>query len=161
MIARYSMLVVFLLAVVMTAAIGGSFPVGQWYFDLIKPGWNPPPWVFGPVWSVLYVLMGLAMWKVWTSGHHNRTGALLWWLMQLVLNAGWSWLFFGLHRTGWALLELTVLLAVVILCTRAFATVSRPAALWMVPYILWLMFAWVLNITLWSLNGGGLASIMG
>ena len=161
MMARYFPMVVFLLAVVVTAAIGGSFAVGQWYFDLVKPWWNPPPWVFGPVWSALYLLMGLAMWQVWISGHPKRTGALSWWLMQLVLNAGWSWLFFGLHRTGWALLELTILLGIVILCTRAFATVTRPAALLMVPYILWLVFAWVLNLALWILNGGGLASIMG
>jgi len=160
LITRYAWLAVFLLLVVITAAIGGSFEAGEWYFNLNKPGWTPPAWLFGPVWSVLYVMMAIAMWLVWDSRHHSRTGSLLWWLIQLILNATWSWLFFGLTRIGWALGEMLLLIGVVIFCTKAFSSSSRLAALLMLPYLLWLAFAWVLNFSIWSLNGGGLGSLL-
>jgi len=161
MINRYLPLLVFLSLVVTISLFSSQFGAGEWYYKLIKPSWNPPPWVFGPVWSALYVMMAVAMWRVWVSGHPNRVGSLLWWVIQLTLNAAWSWLFFGLNRTGFALLELTALLGVAILCTRAFSSASRTAALLMIPYILWLGFAWVLNLALWRLNGGGIGTIIG
>lgn len=157
MIARYAPMAVFLLLVVLTAAFGASFEAGEWYYALRKPGWTPPPWVFGPVWSVLYLLMALAMWKVWLTGFYVRIGALIWWVLQLVLNAAWSWLFFGLHRPGWSLLEMAFLIGVVVLCIKAFSGISRAAAVLMVPYLLWLLFAWILNYAIWSMNGGGVA----
>ena len=160
MFARYSSMAVFLLIVVMAAAIAGSFEAGEWYFSMYKPSWTPPAWVFGPVWAVLYILMALAMLKVWDSGHHQRKGALAWWLIQLALNVTWSWLFFGLNRSGWAWMEITLLIGVVILCSKAFSASSRTAALMMLPYLLWLVFAWFLNFSIWVINGGGLGSIM-
>lgn len=151
---RYASMAVFLLLVVFAAYVSGSFEAGEWYFTMNKPGWTPPAWVFGPVWAVLYLLMALAMWKVWISGHQNSAGALIWWLLQLAFNAAWSWLFFGLERTGWAMLEMLVLIVLVIFCIRVFARISRQAALLMMPYLLWLGFAWLLNFSIWRMNGG-------
>jgi tryptophan-rich sensory protein len=152
---RYGSLAVFLLLVILAAFFGSSFEAGEWYhIKMNKPPWTPPAWLFGPVWAVLYVLMALAAWKVWMTGHYARLGALVWWAIQLVLNVAWSWLFFGLHRPGWAWVEMTVLIAAVLLCIRAFRLISRPAANLMVPYLLWLIFAWVLNLALWTMNGG-------
>jgi len=156
MITRYAWMAVFLLLVVVAAAIAGSFEAGEWYFMLRKPAWTPPSWVFGPVWSVLYVSMAVAMWLTWISAHDTRVGALVWWLLQLALNIAWSWLFFGLTRTGWAMAELLLLIGMVILCIRAFSASSRLAAVLMTPYLLWLIFAWALNFSIWTMNGGGL-----
>lgn len=159
--ARYTSLGLFLLTVLLVAAFGGSFEAGAWYYALLKPAWTPPSWVFGPAWSVLYLLMAIAMWRVWVSGHPLRVGALLWWLLQLAFNAAWSWLFFGLHRIGWAMFEMAVLIGLVVLCIRAFWTISRAAAWLMVPYLLWLLFALALNFAIWRLNGGGIGSALG
>ena len=160
MISRYAWLAIFLLLVVIAAAIASSFEAGEWYFLLRKPDWTPPAWVFGPVWSVLYVLMALAMWLVWISGDETRVGSLIWWLFQLGLNAAWSWLFFGLTRSGWSMAELLLLIGAVILCMKAFSSASRTAVLLMAPYLLWLVFAWVLNFAIWSMNGGGLGTML-
>ncbi|MEJ8567042.1 TspO/MBR family protein [Elongatibacter sediminis] len=155
MTSRYLPLALFLVLVVMAAAFGASFPAGDWYVELRKPYWTPPAWVFGPAWSVLYVLMALAMWRVWITGHYVRVGALIWWLIQLGLNAAWSWLFFGLNRIGWAMAEMALLVVFVILCIKAFSSISRLATWMMVPYLLWLLFAFALNVTIWDMNGGG------
>ena len=160
MILRYVSLGVFLLVVVIVALLGSSFEAGEWYAVLNKPQWTPPPWVFAPAWSVLYVLMAMAMWKVWVSGHHSRVGSLVWWLLQLGLNAAWSWLFFGLNRIGWAMLDITLLIGIVVLCMKAFSAASRMASLLMLPYLLWLLFAAALNFSIWILNGGGLGSLL-
>ena len=152
---RYASLAVFLLLVIVAAFFGSSFEAGEWYHNTMnKPSWTPPAWLFGPVWAVLYLLMALAAWKVWMTEHYARLGALAWWAIQLALNAAWSWLFFGLHRPGWALAEMTVLIVAVLLCMRAFRQLSRPAAKLMVPYLIWLIFAWILNLVLWTINGG-------
>lgn len=156
MSARYTSLAIFLVLVVLAAAFGASFEAGVWYAELRKPPWTPPPWVFGPAWSVLYLLMALAMWRVWVSGHYVRNGALIWWLLQLGLNAIWSWLFFGLNRIGWAMAVMALLIVFVILCIKAFSGVSRSAAWLMAPYLAWLLFAFALNVTIWDMNGGGL-----
>jgi benzodiazapine receptor len=154
MIARYASMAVFLVVVVIAAALAGSFEAGEYYSLVQKPSWAPPAWVFGPVWSVLYILMALAMWKVWISEHRSRMGSLIWWLIQLSLNVLWTWLFFGLTRTGWAMLEMLLLIGIVVLCMKAFASSSRSASWMLLPYLLWLMFAWLLNISIWLLNGG-------
>jgi tryptophan-rich sensory protein len=153
---RMVSLVVFLVLVVTAAWLGSQFPAGEYYAQLNKPSWAPPAWLFGPVWSVLYVMMAVAMWRVWLSGQQARLGALAWWLIQLALNAAWSWLFFGLTRIGWAMAEMALLIGMVILCIKAFSLISKPAAWLMVPYLLWLGFAFALNFSLWTLNGGGI-----
>jgi tryptophan-rich sensory protein len=151
---RYASLTAFLSLVILAAAFGSSFEAGTWYQTMNKPSWTPPGWLFGPVWAVLYVMIALAAWKVWMTGHYARQSALAWWGLQLILNAAWSWLFFGLHRPGWAWLEMALLIVVVALCIRAFRPLSKPAANLMVPYLLWLVFAWVLNLAIWTMNGG-------
>jgi benzodiazapine receptor len=137
--------------------IGGFVTTGSladWYLALEKPSWNPPSAVFGPVWSLLYLLMGIALWRVvrmgWTAD--GVQPAVIWFAVQLVLNLGWSLIFFGLRAPGPALIEILVLLAAVLITTRRFYVLD-PAAGWlMVPYILWASFATVLNGTIWRLN---------
>jgi len=153
---RLVSLAVFLALVVTVAWLSSQFPAGEYYALLNKPAWAPPAWLFGPAWSVLYVLMALAMWMVWERGVQARLGALAWWLLQLALNAAWTWLFFGLTRIGWAMAELGLLIGLVILCIKVFSLVSKPAAWLMLPYLLWLVFALMLNFSIWILNGGGI-----
>jgi tryptophan-rich sensory protein len=158
MIARYGSMAIFLALVVLAAGIGSSFEAGEWYFHKVnKPAWTPPSWSFGPIWAVLYLTMAMAAWKVWMTGHYNRMAALSWWGLQLVMNVAWSWLFFGLERPGWAWTEMSILIVVVLLCIRTFSLLSKPAAYLMLPYLFWLIFAWMLNLVIWTMNGGFLS----
>ncbi|MGA9192088.1 MAG: TspO/MBR family protein [Anaerolineales bacterium] len=137
--------------------LGGWITTGSltdWYSGLQKPSWNPPSAVFGPVWSFLYLLMGIALWRIMRMGWGTEgvQPAVIWFAVQLVLNFGWSLIFFGLRAPGPALIEILVLLAAVLITTRRFY-VLEPAAGWLlVPYILWAAFATVLNGTIWRLN---------
>ena len=161
MIARYASMAVFLVLVVLAAAIAGSFEAGEWYYyTMNKPSWTPPSWFFAPLWAVLYLTMAVAAWQVWLTGHYSRNGALMWWMIQLVLNVMWSWLYFDLHRIGWAWLELSLLIVVVVLCIRAFRLLSKSAAQLMLPYLVWLIFSWVLNLATWTINGGPLSKVL-
>ncbi len=154
-------LLFFLVLVILASLFGSQFGAGQWYAELVKPPWNPPAWVFAPVWSALYLMMAVAAWLAWDTGHAQRRTLIGWWLAQLGLNSVWSWLFFGLHRPGWALGEMTLLIAVLVVTIRMFH-IARPASAWLLaPYLAWLLFAWFLNLTLWRLNGGGIATIFG
>jgi translocator protein len=134
------------------AAAAFAMP-GEWYAALRKPAWNPPAWLFGPVWTVLYTLMAVAAWLVWQrGGWRGQRGPLRLYLVQLALNAAWSPLFFGLKMPGVAFLEILLLLAAIVLTALAFRRVS-PAAAWLFgPYIAWVAFASFLNFTLWRLN---------
>lgn len=146
-------LVLSIMVVAGAATFGAIFTPGEWYAGLTKPGWNPPNWLFGPVWSLLYLMMAVAAWLVWRQRGRQRVRApLCVYGFQLVLNALWSWLFFGLHRMGLALAEI-LLLAVMILATIVlFWRVSRAAGLLLVPYLAWVSFAAFLNFTLLRLN---------
>jgi tryptophan-rich sensory protein len=147
--------IVFLGLVAAAALIGGQFQTGAWYETLRKPPWTPPDGVFPIVWSVLYVAIAVAGWRVWRSrGAPRRTTALALWAAQLVLNAAWSWLFFGLHRPGWALADLIALLAVVGGFITAAGRSSRLASWIFLVYAAWLCFAAALNGAIWSLNRG-------
>jgi tryptophan-rich sensory protein len=157
---KYLSLAAFLLLVVIAAAIGGQFEGGSWYFWMSKPDWAPQAWLFAVGWSLVYLLTAMAAWMIWETGTQSRNGALIWWLMQLGLTAAWFWLFFGLHRPGWSMVEMLLLIAVVLMCIRAFSLLSRTAAALMLPFFLWLLFAWFLNFRIWTLNGGGLGSIL-
>ena len=128
-----------------------------WYVTLNKPSWNPPPWVFAPVWTVLYLMMGVAAWRVWAvpagevpSG--RRSAALALYGAQLILNGLWSWLFFGFQRIDLALYEIGVLLLAIIATAILFGRVQRSAGLLFIPYIAWVTFATVLNFTLHRMN---------
>lgn len=138
------------------APLTGFFGVpGDWYASLEKPSWNPPSWVFGPVWSLLYTLMAVATWLVWRQGGWAaRRMELSCYGVQLLFNAAWTPLFFGLHRPGLALVNIVLLNAAVAVTIAAFFKTSRTAAWLMIPYQLWLAFAAVLNATLWWLNRG-------
>lgn len=126
---------------------------GEWYSGLNKPSWNPPGWVFGPAWSLLYSLMGTAAWLVWRQGGWQQQGAALrWFVLQWIFNALWTPLFFGLHRPDLAFLEILALIALVSITLLRFWKVSRPAGILLVPYLAWVCFAAFLNLTLWRLN---------
>jgi translocator protein len=126
---------------------------GGWYDSLDKPFFTPPAWLFGPVWTLLFVLMAVAAWLVWRRrGFSGASVALSLFGVQLVLNALWSIVFFGLEAPGLALVEILVLLAAIVLTALAFLQVSRPAALLMAPYIAWVAFATLLNAGIWLLN---------
>ena len=124
-----------------------------WYPALNKPAFNPPGWVFAPVWTVLYFLMGLALWQIWRSEpSRGRSRAIAIFAVQLVLNALWSWLFFAWHQLALSFYEI-VALDVAILATIVFFSKVRNSAAWLlVPYLAWSCFASVLTFTIWRLN---------
>jgi tryptophan-rich sensory protein len=126
---------------------------GQWYASLAKPSWNPPGYIFGPVWTVLYILMGISAWMVWRkAGFSGAPVALGLFLAQLVLNSLWSYLFFGMQQPGLAFIELAVLWLAILATTVRFWRVSTPAGALLLPYLLWVGFAGALNLQLWRLN---------
>lgn len=141
---------VFLLLVGAAAAFGAIFTPGPWYESLRKPPGTPPDWVFAPAWSLLYVAIAVAGWLVWRT--RRDAVALGAWGVQLVLNAAWSYLFFGLQRPGLALLEIALLLAAIAVTTLAFYRVRPAAGLLFVPYAAWVAFAAYLNAGVWHLN---------
>ena len=135
------------------ASPGALFMPGDWYATLNKPAWNPPGWLFGPVWSALYTMMAVAAWLVWQRGGFNaQPWPLTVFLTQLLLNAVWTPLFFGLHWPGVAFAEIILLWLAIAATMRFFWPVSRVAAWLLAPYLAWVSFAAVLNGTLWRLN---------
>lgn len=143
------------LALCFSAAwFGAQFEPGAWYENLAKPAWTPHNQVFGPVWAVLYTLMSIAAWLVWKrDGFEHARFALALFLLQLILNAVWSWLFFGLHRPAIALIEI-LMLWLAILITLIFFWRHRPlAGMLLVPYLAWVSIATALNFSIWQLNG--------
>jgi tryptophan-rich sensory protein len=136
------------------AGIGGvvtARSLDGWYRRLDKPPWNPPDQVFGPVWSLLYGAQAVAAWLVWRSGG-DRAPALELYGAQLALNLGWTLLFFGLRRPGWAVLEIVVLWLAIAATVAAFRRRSRAAAWLLLPYLAWVSFALALNVAIWRRN---------
>ena len=138
------------------AAVGGiltSSSVSTWYQTLHKPAFNPPGWVFGPVWTVLYGMMAVAVWLVWrgAGGNEARVPVALF-AVQLVLNVAWSALFFGLRQPGWAFLEICLLWVAIGASLVSFVRISPLAGWLMAPYLLWVSFAAILNLSVWLLN---------
>lgn len=142
------------LALTFCAALTGVFvSTGGWYATLVKPSWNPPGWLFGPVWTALYAMMAVAAWLVWRRGGWKaQRGPLSLYLAQLALNALWTPLFFGLHRPGLAMTEIVVLFLAVLATLIVFWRVRLSAGLLLVPYAAWVGFATFLNFTIWRLN---------
>jgi translocator protein len=137
-------------AVFFTAAFGAWFKPGDWYLSLIKPSWNPPSWVFGPVWTVLFGMNAYAAWRIAKLPDSRLAfGA---WLLHLLPNALWSFFFFGMHRIDFALLDITLLAFSIVTVMALFYRRDRVAAYLLVPYLAWVCFAGVLNWTLFSLN---------
>ncbi len=134
--------------------MGAFFPPGAWYASLNKPRWNPPNWIFGPVWTILYIMMGTAAGLI-----HRRVPtvagsetALIVFFVQLALNAAWTPIFFGLHSLGGALVVIVLMWFAIGGSIVAFLHVDRVAGLLLVPYLLWVTFATALNAELWRLN---------
>lgn len=128
--------------------------VNDWYVGLNKPSFNPPSWLFAPVWLVLYILMGISAGIVWAKGFYHKwvQTALYHFGFQLLLNAMWSIVFFGLKQPFWALLVILALLILILLTIKWFKVVSNVAAYLLVPYLLWVCFATLLNYKIWELN---------
>lgn len=148
-------LVGWLVVVVTAAAIGAaaSIHAGPFYTQLVRPGWAPPPSIFGPVWTVLYALMGIAAWLVWrVAGLRAARSALTLFLAQLAPNALWSWLFFAWHRGALAFADIIVLWALILATVFVFWRIRPLAGALLVPYLLWVSFATALNYSVWQLN---------
>jgi len=143
----------FFAATFAAAGTGALFSPGAWYEALNKPSWTPPNIVFPLVWTSLYILMALAAWNVWRrGGWRARALPLALFLIQLVFNAAWSWLFFGQHRIDLALLDLIVLWVLVAATAIAFWKASALSGALLVPYLAWASFAGALNYSIWRLN---------
>ena len=127
-------------------------PPGAWYATLAKPEWNPPSWIFGPVWTALYLMMAIAAWLVWKRDGWRRP---MWFYSgQLLLNAAWTPVFFAAHQIGLALIVITALWLAILCTLLAFLRISKPAGWLLVPYLAWVSFAAFLNYTLWRMNPG-------
>lgn len=143
----------FLAAAYAPALVGAEFVPGQWYASLAKPEWNPPDWVFAPVWTVLYLLIGISGWLVWRAvGFAAAKAAMAVYFAQLALNGLWSWLFFGLQLPAVAFAEILLLWFIILATALLFRPFSRTAALLLLPYLAWVGFAAVLNGAIWRLN---------
>ncbi len=148
-------LAAWLLASFVAAAIGGfaSLNAAGFYGQLVQPSWAPPAWLFGPVWSVLFVLMGIAAWLVWREHGFRGAGvALKLYVAQLFANALWTWLFFAWQQGGIALAEIVILWLLIAATMLLFWRLNRFAACLLAPYLAWVSFATALNFTLWRLN---------
>ncbi len=127
--------------------------VTTWYATLNKPSFNPPNWIFGPVWTALYILMGVAAWRVWRAADRDTArGPLAVFALQLAVNLGWSVAFFGLRNPGLAVVVILLLDLLVLATALMFRRIDRLAAWLLVPYLAWISFATLLNVTIWHLN---------
>lgn len=148
---HYLALLVFLAITFCAPAISTFIGMpGPWYEALNKPVWNPPSWVFGPAWTLLYTMMAIAAWRVWRCV--GWTGPLLLYFVQLALNAAWTPIFFGAQATGWALVEIVALWFTVLATLLSFRRVDTVAGWLFVPYLGWVTFATLLNFAIWRLN---------
>jgi translocator protein len=148
-------LLAWLAAVFAAAGLGAiaSIDAQSFYGQLNRPSWSPPASVFGPVWSALYALMGIAVWLVWRKSEHTRR-ALRLFIGQLAANALWSWLFFAWHQGALAFIDVLLLLVLIAATIVSFWRLSRVAAVLLVPYVLWVGFASVLTWAVWRGNPG-------
>lgn len=126
--------------------------IPTWYATLAKPAFSPPNWVFGPVWTTLYALMGIAAFLVWQQPHTERRRALWLFGIQLVLNGLWSAIFFGLRSPAGALFVIVALWWAILATMVTFSRISKPAALLLLPYLLWVTFATYLNYSIWAVQ---------
>ena len=153
----YLGLVAFLVLCFAAAGIGGAVTtpkIGTWYAGLTKPSWNPPNWIFGPVWSSLYFCMAVAAWLVWRqNGFGGAKLPLILFGVQLALNVLWSCIFFDLENPGLAFVEVLLLWLAIAATMATFWRISMVAGILFVPYLAWVSFASFLNLVVWRLNG--------
>jgi translocator protein len=146
-------LVVSLLVCFGAAFVGSRFLPDDWFRRLNKPSWNPPDRVFAPVWTVLYTLMGIAAWLVWNEvGFARGAVALALFVVQLALNSAWSWFFFGRHRIDQALGDILILWLALLATVIAFLRINVWAGILLLPYLVWVSFASLLNLSILRLN---------
>lgn len=156
-IKQITILFVFIAIAELAGIVGSFFTVSAiptWYATIAKPTWNPPSWVFGPVWTMLYAIMGIAAFLIWRKGWDQKAVKIALGIfgVQLFLNAIWSVIFFGFKNPGWAFVDIVFLWIAIVATMVLFAKVSKPALWLLVPYLLWVSFASVLNFTIWDLN---------
>jgi translocator protein len=150
MMQSFAAFVVFALLVVVAASSGATFMPGEWYAALNKPAWTPPDWLFPVAWTILYIMIALAGWLAWRAAGWSAAVAI--WGVALILNALWSYLMFGRHDIGLALVDVAALwLAIAAFIWTAWPLDARAAALF-VPYLLWVTFAAALNFAVWQMN---------
>ena len=149
----------FLVAAFAVAGVGGlaTAPgVRDWYPTLSKPSWTPPAWLFGPVWSTLYLCIAIAGFLAWRQRAGGGTNwAMCLFAIQLALNAAWSWIFFYLRQPGWGFVEIVLLWLAILATTVAFFRTSAWSGLLFTPYLMWVTFAAALNLAIWRLNSVG------
>jgi tryptophan-rich sensory protein len=143
---------VFVGLVIAAAAFGGQWGAGPWYNTLSKPGWTPPNWLFPIAWTVLYLMIAVAGWLIWETPHPSRTVLLAVWGGQLLLNAVWSYIFFGRKEIGLALAELSALWLLIAIFVVLAWPVNQEAALLFLPYLVWVSYAGALNAAIWHRN---------
>lgn len=149
-----------IICIVICLAVGGvsgyftADEIPNWYAALNKPTFNPPNWIFGPVWSALYILMAVSLWLVWKSDVDSsiKNKAILIFAMQLILNFFWSIIFFHFHQLGFALVEIICMWIFILFSIIKFYPVSKTASYLLFPYLLWVSFASILNYAIWKLN---------
>lgn len=137
-----------------TSGLFTTTGAGSWYQDIQRPSWNPPNWIFAPVWTTLYVMMGISWFLIWRSDvkrSSKRTTALFF-IGQLILNFSWSVIFFYFHQPGWAFVEIIILWLMILGTILSFSKISKLAAWLLVPYISWVSFATILTYTIWRMN---------
>ena len=137
-----------------TSGLIGSANNNTWFDNLNKPSWNPPSWLFAPVWGLLYFLMGISLWLIWKSNvdHNKKRNAIILFGFQLLFNFLWSILFFRFESPALAFVDIVLLALFILICIFRFYPINRSAAWLLVPYILWVCFAAFLNYTIWKLN---------
>lgn len=144
------------IVLVMAVGLAGSLftapNINSWYATLNKPSFSPPNYLFAPVWTTLFILIGIALYLLWDSKKKEKTVALYLFFAQMVLNFFWSYIFFGQKQIGWALAEIIILLIVIVACIVYFGRISKTAALLFIPYLLWVSFASILNYQVFVLN---------
>ena len=150
----------FILAILLCESVGiisgliANANNNQWLETLNKPSWNPPAYLFGPVWTTLYVMLGIALFLVWKSNSDKsvKQQAIRWWAIQMVFNFLWSFIFFNQHQIGLAFLDIFVMWIIITVTIFAFAKINKLAAWLLVPYIAWVTFAGILNFAIWRMN---------
>ena len=148
-------LIISLILPQIAGGLGAFFTISSvqsWYMTITKPSFNPPSWVFGPTWTILYVLMGISCFLIWKTDHPQRNKFLGLYGIQLVLNALWSPAFFGMESPALGLLVIVPLWVMILICILEFRKSSPLASKLMIPYLLWVSFASVLNLSIWWLN---------
>ncbi len=151
-------LIIAIIIPLLVGAISGFFTsesVNGWFTYLVKPSFNPPNWIFAPVWTTLYILMGIAHYLVWNNPDKQpqvKRTAIIFYFIQLSLNFLWSFLFFNLHQPGWAFIDILLMFGMILLTIIWFRKISAVAAWLMVPYLCWVGFAAILNYSIWTLN---------